>query len=246
MLVGWLVLAAGPGRDGRDGSVGASAVVDTHSPREAAKAFLASDGAGRAMRFDPCRPVRYVINPDNAPAGAVAEVREGFRRLSAVLDIPFVDAGFTGERHRRIATGSRAPYQPARYGTGGWAPILVSWVSEDVEPVLAGDVLGYGGSTSEWNVASDRAYVTGEVVFDRDLHLLRRGFGPGLTRGNLVLHELGHVAGLDHVTDRAELMYPSISSASPDGYGPGDLAGLAQLGSGAGCLRVAAPLGGLL
>jgi hypothetical protein len=83
--------------------------------------------------------------------------------------------------------------------------------------------------------------VTGEVVLDRDVSLVRPGFGPGLTRGNLVQHELAHVIGLDHVQDRAQVMFPSISDRSPDGYGSGDRAGLAQLGAQGGCLRIATP-----
>ncbi|MCU1374941.1 MAG: Esterase [Actinomycetia bacterium] len=203
--------------------------------------FLAKDRSGRPLRYNPCQPVRYVINPAGAPAGAVDEVRESFRRLGAVTGLQFVDAGTTTETHVRVGTTARPSYQPERYGTGQWAPILISWVTQADEPILAGAVLGYGGSTSYWTSASDQAYVTGEVVFDRDLSLVHPGFGTGLSRGNLVQHELGHVVGLDHVQDRAQVMFPSISDRSPDGYGAGDRAGLTQLGAQAGCLRIASP-----
>jgi hypothetical protein len=210
-------------------------------PISGAFGFLSKTTSGRPMRYDPCAPVRYVINPAGAPAGAVEEVRESFRRLGAATGISFLDAGTTTETHVRIGAGSRPSYQPQRYGVGHWAPILISWVTAADEPVLAGNVLGYGGSTSYWTSLTDQAYVTGEVVFDRDLSLVRPGFGAGLTRGNLVQHEIGHVAGLDHVQDRGQVMYPSISDRSPDGYGPGDRAGLAQLGAQGGCLRTASP-----
>jgi hypothetical protein len=205
-------------------------------------AFLSKTSNGRPMRYNPCAPVRYVVNPAGAPAGAVDEVRESFRRLGTATGVSFVDAGTTTESHIRIGTGTRASYQPQRYAVGQWAPILVSWVTAADEPVLGGNVLGYGGSTSYWSSVTDQAYVTGEVVFDRDLSLVRPGFGAGLTRGNLVQHEIGHVAGLDHVQDRGQIMYPSISDRSPDGYGPGDRAGLAQLGAQGGCLRTASPV----
>jgi hypothetical protein len=176
----------------------------------------------------------------------VDDVREAFRRMRDATGLDFVDAGTTAETHTKIGSGTRRSYQPDRYGVGQWAPILISWVSGDEEPVLAGSVLGYGGSTSYWLSSSDQAYVTGEIIFDRDLSLVRGGFGGGLTRGNLVLHELGHLIGLDHVQDRGQLMYPSISDRSPDGFAGGDLAGLGQLGPAGGCLRLASPLGGLL
>ena len=141
----------------------------------------------------------------------------------------------------------RRSYQPERYGTGQWAPILISWTTEREEPLLQGMTLGYGGATSYWLSSTDQAYVTGEVVFDRDLGVLKPGWGPGLTRGNLVVHELAHVLGLDHVADRRQVMNPSLNAQTPDGFGAGDRAGLARVGAAAGgCLRVASPTGGIL
>lgn len=46
-----------------------------------------------------------------------------------------------------------------------------------------------------------------------------------------ILHELGHVAGLNHVSETGEVMYPYLTIASPVAYQPGDLAGLAVLAS---------------
>lgn len=237
-----IVLApfAGHGEELATGAAAAGSVTGAPGTAAGSFAFLSTNDDGGPLRFDPCRPVRYAINPDGAPGGALADVHEAFRRLGAATGITFDDAGPTTERHARIGGSSRLSYQPARYGDG-WAPVLVSFATENDEPVLDGSVLGYGGSTSYWTSSTDAAYVTGELVLDRDLSLVRGGFGAGMTRGNLIMHELGHVAGLDHVTDRGELMYASISSQSPDGYGPGDRAGLAQLGAAAGCLRTARP-----
>jgi hypothetical protein len=222
------------------GSVGSATDLAVVAPGES-YAFLAKDPSGRPMRFDPCRPVRFAINPAGAPPGGVDEVREAIRRAGQATGITFEDAGETTETHSRIGAAARASFQPDRYGTGRWAPILVSWSSEADEPVLQGGVLGYGGATSFWLGGTDPAYVTGEIVLDRDVGPLRPGFGPGLTRGNLVAHELGHVIGLDHVQDRRQVMYPAISASSPDSYGIGDRAGLAALGAEAGCLTVATP-----
>ena len=41
-----------------------------------------------------------------------------------------------------------------------------------------------------------------------------------------VLHELGHVAGLNHVARKGEVMYPYIDDLSPAVYSSGDKAGL--------------------
>jgi hypothetical protein len=45
----------------------------------------------------------------------------------------------------------------------------------------------------------------------------------------LILHELGHAAGLSHVTRTTELMYPELSETAPLVYGAGDRAGLTVL-----------------
>ena len=44
-----------------------------------------------------------------------------------------------------------------------------------------------------------------------------------------ILHELGHVAGLNHVARHSEVMYPEIDAQSPAVFGSGDLAGLQEL-----------------
>jgi predicted Zn-dependent protease len=67
-------------------------------------------------------------------------------------------------------------------------------------------------------------------AFDRAVvHLSSK---PGLTQGawiSTILHELGHVAGLSHVSRPSEVMYQAISSTSPLLYGSGDVAGLNEL-----------------
>jgi ribosomal protein L24E len=223
----WLVTA--------DGSVLTTAAP---TPASGSFSFLRIGKEGVQVRYDPCVDQHYVINPALAPPGAADEVRAAFDRLSYATGIRFVYDGTTTESHTLF--GERDTYQPQRYGER-WAPILVSWASAVIEPLLGGGTLGYGGSTSFWFDDSDEAYVTGEVVLDIEQSILQSGFGPGLTRGNLVLHELGHVAGLDHVDDRGQLMYPSIHTGTTDGYAGGDLAGLGQLGAREGCLSVSAP-----
>ena len=44
-----------------------------------------------------------------------------------------------------------------------------------------------------------------------------------------ILHELGHVAGLNHVARHSEVMYPEIDAQSPAAFGSGDLAGPREL-----------------
>ena len=83
-------------------------------------------------------------------------------------------------------------------------------------------------------------YVTGLIVIDSSQNAkLAPGFGA-TSLGAVLMHELGHVVGLDHVTDTAQIMYPTVTD-KPAVYAAGDLAGLQQLGRANGCLAVPAP-----
>jgi Matrixin len=78
-------------------------------------------------------------------------------------------------------------------------------------------------------------YFGGIVVMDADA-TATRGFGYRYAHGSVLLHELGHIMGLNHVRDPDQLMYsgrhPNFSVRT---FGRGDLEGLRRLGADAGC-----------
>lgn len=61
-------------------------------------------------------------------------------------------------------------------------------------------------------------------------------------RQALYLHEIGHVVGLAHVSDPNQVMYDTVDYDDSYGFGAGDLAGLRQLGTEAGCLNPPPPV----
>ena len=73
-------------------------------------------------------------------------------------------------------------------------------------------------------------YVTGSVVLDQEVFddLDDDPDAQSVAQG-IVDHEFGHLVGLDHVDDPRELMHRE--QAGMTSYGPGDLEGLARLGS---------------
>ncbi len=80
---------------------------------------------------------------------------------------------------------------------------------------------------------SRKVYVTGSLLLDGpQLEESLRVVGGRDQVLSVLLHELGHVIGLGHVEDPAELMHPEGQPGAA-GYGPGDRAGLARLGAGA-------------
>jgi hypothetical protein len=176
-------------------------------------------------RWDPCRTVPYYLNPQGAPAGALAQVRSALSAVTAATGIRFVYKG----RSDRVPwrTGARDNGLPA-------AGVGFAWTTARTVPALAGSSVGYGGAS--WYAEGDgpRTYYSGGVALDSSWH--PRGTLAQRTAQwrAVLLHETGHVLGLDHVADRTQVMNP-ISHALTT-YGAGDLAGLARLGLDQGCL----------
>lgn len=188
-------------------------------------AFLHTDGAGGPVGYDPCRPVRYVVNPAGQPPALDGVLHEAAQIVSEAAGVLLVHDGSTDEPPAM----DRPLIQPDRYGED-WAPVLLAWSDEDGFPELAGQVAGIGGSAAVPGPTGEgRWLAAGRVVLDGpDLAaMLERPRGADQVRA-IVVHELAHVLGLDHVDDTGELMHPLTRDRSD--LGPGDRQGLALLG----------------
>ena len=185
--------------------------------------FLAVNGDGTPVGYSPCRPLHYVVNAELVPAGAQQLVPDAIDTISRATGIRFVYDGATTEQ----PSGQRAPYQPAAYGDR-WAPLLISWTTPETAPQLKGKVIGTGGSTHYSFDDGPKTFVTGSLELDAPQirEDLRQPDGK-LYATAVILHELSHVMGLEHVDDPRQLMYPEIGS--PEGLAAGDLNGLYEL-----------------
>lgn len=219
-------------------TVSASAALTARgNPR--AFAFISKSSAGDPIaRWNPCARIGYRVNARLAGNGALADTREALARIHRVTGLRFAYQGPT-----RVIPG----------GTGGNryprdTDLVVAWARPGQTSMLgAAGVAGQGGpSWVIWQTPSGatKAMITrGSVVLNANLNL-GGGFGGGAhhgwvgTRGQLLMHELGHAVGLDHPrqNDRWEIMYPTMTEKRAV-WGAGDLHGLHRLGDAGGCLK---------
>jgi hypothetical protein len=205
--------------------LGAPAAVPAGS---GAHAFvgLQPDGSG-PVAYDPCQPVHYVVNGATAPTdGAEGLLNGALAQVSTATGLRFVFDQTTSEP----PSHDRAPVQQ-RYGDR-WAPVLIAWSDEQEFPELAGDVTGAGGSISIEAGSGDALYVTGQVALDGPQlsEMAAQTDDDGLI-ASTIIHELGHLVGLDHVDDESQIMNP-YTVPGIESFAAGDLAGLAELGTG--------------
>lgn len=182
-------------------------------------AFLAiRRGSDKPIGWSPCDPIQYVVNPDDAPDDWEELVGDAVDTISEATGLVFEYDGTTDDRDF-----------DGRLGFGGQPkPVLIGWADGDEVSGLSGDVAGLAGPISRGNGAV-QVYVTGRVVLDKDaFEDLEPAIGTEKRQRAIIIHELGHLVGLDHVDDPDELMYAETGVTE---LGPGDRSGLAILGN---------------
>lgn len=176
-----------------------------------AHAFLHEHADGSPVTWDPCSPIGYVVNWDHAPDGALQLLTEAVDTVEDATGLTFTALGAT-----RVAptTASAVDVLPAG------AEVLISWVPSADEQLYAdGEAVGWARPTVTGGV-----YTRGQISLDADVFATA---SHAQARGTL-LHELGHLVGLDHVDDPTQLMDAGGSQGRV--YQQGDLEGLAELG----------------
>jgi hypothetical protein len=171
------------------------------------------------VTYQSCMPITYAVDDTMSVPGGQQFVDEAVARISAATGLRFVNEGTTS-----LGPGNHQVPD---------ATLLIAWTDPARVHELAGDTVGVGGSRSaRLGDVGLRYYVSGQINLDApDLADMLERNGPASVRA-VVMHELGHVVGLDHVQDRHELMNEKNVGATD--FGPGDLRGLALLGKG-GC-----------
>jgi hypothetical protein len=197
------------------------------------------DGKKLVARWNPCRAHTYKVNLAAVPSASrrtvLADTHAAVRTLAAKSGIPFTYQGATNEVPR-VGSGARQS-----------AEVIIAYTTPaKTNYPLSGKTAGLGGFAYGWKSTSNGGTTTytagiskGFVVIDTPdaLHNFKPGFGTGVRRGNLLLHEFAHAVGLGHVNNPRLQMNPSMTSLTPNGFAAGDLAGLARVGRKAGCIQ---------
>jgi hypothetical protein len=171
-----------------------------------------------------CQPISVIVNDRFAPKGAVVDLKQALMMLSHASGVTWK---YVGRTHKLPG---------ANHLVG--APVLISWQHGGAKNAL-GEVMvdpAVSGTAGPFYSQDGSHWSSGVVTLNADKdYLYTPGFGVGRTRGALLLHELGHVAGLGHVKNPKEMMAEHSEFLSrPASYGSGDKAGLRALFPGCG------------
>lgn len=202
-------------------------------------------------RWNPCQTaIKYRVNLSQSASTAAGrsqalqDVKGAVARLSAATGIHYQYLGTTGV----VPTGVNW------WRNTGDAELVVAWVNQNYSStrtsLLLRDSRGWLAGTAGWQswrwgafngAPAGTAIVRGYVVLNAaQRSSFLPGFGSGRTRGELLIHELGHTVGLNHVGTTSQIMYPYLIRRSSANYQSGDRAGLAKVGRAAGCIAVPA------
>ncbi len=203
------------------------AQADSHGHAESSAKARTKGYALTGFRHDPCFSHTYKVRRKHLPKGALKDIRKAMKMVSRASGMKFRYAGKT----------NNVPLTPEGQGLKqyGDASVLIGWVTPKEYPPIktvagAGGAMWVGADQNGLGLATE-----GHAAFNTDRRTgVTKGFGRGNTRGELLLHEVGHALGLDHVNKRGQVMKPNFDLKN-DRYGRGDLAGFKKVGAAAGC-----------
>jgi hypothetical protein len=209
----------------------------TSSPRrkvDGAFRFLERVG-GAPVRWNPCDTITYAVNTAGATSSIRPDLRVALTRVTRATGIGFRAVGTTSETFLRA-------YQRMRFrGVIRKAGLIIIWLDhEDYQAILRRlsdprPSIAFAKTMAGLTADQDQ-YFGGIIVIDADA-TARHGFGDRYAHGSVLLHELGHIMGLDHVKDPDQLMYSGrFPNVAVHDFAPGDREGLRRLGADAGCL----------
>ena len=206
--------------------------------------FIHGSSVRQNYRFNPCQRINYRINAqDVGPLGKTL-VKQALAQATWATGIEF----------KYVGKSKAIPYnmKPRKHYPRG-TDLIIGWATHaEVPDFVRRTAAGFGGP--RWlyparNSKGQRVLMTTEAGVTLSTDYWHNGFAHSFfdntraTMGELILHEVGHALGLDHVPNAVqEIMNGRGYYRYPDGYykglyNLGDLNGLSKVGLKQGCLR---------
>ncbi|MGE5227163.1 MAG: matrixin family metalloprotease [Planctomycetaceae bacterium] len=194
---------------------------------------------GAPVRWDPCTPIHYALDPRYAPPDAPEILRQVTQHVTDATGIRFVYDGTTPWSPEAAEMARYAATAP----TFHYLPVLIAWLPASRFRNFAPPhkILAVG---IPYSPPGAYRYVSGMIVVNAAQDM-PDGWAMRYSLGPVLLHEFGHLMGLAHVDDPEQLMWSDRAPGAQEGdvpdlstndWGAGDRAGLEQLGIEQGCL----------
>lgn len=196
---------------------------------------------GKVIRWNPCqKEITYKVNVKKAgnkkkERFARKEIKRAFRKTASVTGFKFTYKGNTkniptgGSWYNKQNANSEIVVAYAKRTKGKYYSSFLN----NPRASGVGTVLYLTGGSPKVTVAG-----RGSIVLNANrTKRMPRGFGSGVRRGNVLLHEIGHVFALKHVKNSSQLMSPVIDNNTRNGFQWGDRAGLRKVGKNNPCIK---------
>ncbi|MEM9039051.1 MAG: hypothetical protein AAGD33_04050 [Actinomycetota bacterium] len=173
--------------------------------------------SGEAIRWDNCpAQLTYRIDPARTSPELYQELFAAMEEIERATGFDLVNLG---EYTAVYSNGSPSLPEDADFG--------ITFSDNDVSPTFNGGTIGFART---WFSPLSGRISAGTVTIDATP-------ARGIRRDLVWMHELAHLMGLGHVPNgtSGELMQP-IYDPSLNGFGPGDLAGLYEVGAAQPCV----------
>jgi hypothetical protein len=167
---------------------------------------------GSKASWSNCKAINYILT-EGTTAPQAEMVASALKTMGKSRGLVFAFSGYSKEI-------SRANWGEG-FNNGTYRPVLISFIEPSQTDMLGKN--NAGGAVVNRFSDDLQLFVSGTVAINIDVYNnLEDGYSEGKSKGNLLLHEFGHLVGLDHVDDKSALMHPSISDLTENGLNSKD------------------------
>ena len=162
---------------------------------------------GSKASWSNCKAINYLLTEATTTSQAEM-VASSLKTIGKSRGLSFNFSGYSKEVSR------------ANWGEnltdGDYRPVLISFVDPSNTDMLGKS--NAGGAVVNRSGDDVNLFVSGTVAINLNTYnTLKDGYADGKSKGNLLMHEFGHLIGLDHVEDSSALMYPTITERTENG-----------------------------